>query len=358
MKREVFAKFHIRVFEQKTLIWWKNRRSSIDIDPPYQRRGRIWSPADKAYLIDSIINGFDIPKLYIADFTWGDSDLNDKNLPYAIIDGKQRFEAIFDFFFGEIVLNPDFVYRLNTDLRLGGLGYKDLQKNHPLIAEEFENYNLHVMSVYAESREPINSLFVRLNRSKPLTGAEVRNAAGGPAPDLLREISKHEFFVDIVRFATNRAQDMNAAAKLLIFEYHGDLRETKKKNLDKFVESAKNMEEGGMQRLELAARKVMDVLNDMAQIFLPKDKLLGSAGIVPVYYWVIRKLDKLEQSQIRSFLVGFEQERARNRELLKNNPNSEEIDGELVEYDNYNRSTNDQASHEGRVRIILGRFRR
>src|SRR2546423_770622 len=112
----------IAPFEAKPLVWWKNRRSKIDMNPPYQRRGRLWSDTDKAYLIDSILNGFDIPKLYMADFTWGDSPLNLKKLPYAIIDGKQRLEAVFDFFDGVISLNEDFVYLEDSSIKLGGLG--------------------------------------------------------------------------------------------------------------------------------------------------------------------------------------------------------------------------------------------
>src|SRR5687768_5365417 len=126
-------------FESKTLSWWRSRKEKIDMEPPYQRRGRLWSAADKAYLVDSILNGFDVPKLYVADFTYTDSPLNKKRLPYAIIDGKQRFEAIFDFFEGRITLNPDFVLLENPSLRLGGLGYRDLTQNHGDIAEIFDN---------------------------------------------------------------------------------------------------------------------------------------------------------------------------------------------------------------------------
>ena len=67
--------FKIGPLENKTLSWWRTRREKIDMDPPYQRRGRLWSASDKAYLIDSILNGYDIPKIYIADFTWRDSPL-------------------------------------------------------------------------------------------------------------------------------------------------------------------------------------------------------------------------------------------------------------------------------------------
>jgi hypothetical protein len=41
-------------------------------------------------------------------------------LPYAIIDGKQRLEAIVDFLEGESVLNTDFEFIEDPSLALGG----------------------------------------------------------------------------------------------------------------------------------------------------------------------------------------------------------------------------------------------
>ncbi len=350
----ITPKLKVTPFEARTIIWWKNRRSKIDMEPTYQRRGRLWSDADKAYLIDSIINGFDVPKLYMADFTWGDSPLNKNKLPYAIIDGKQRLEAIFDFFDGTISLNEDFIYLENTSLDLGGLGYRDLKQNYADIAELFDNYNLSVMSVMSNSEELINELFVRLNRSKPLTGAEIRNAMAGPAPEVIRQIATHDFFTTNISFAVKRGDDLNAAAKILMFEYYEDLLETKKQNLDSFVKETASEKK---ERLELAGRRVVDTLNDMESIFLPKDKLLASAGILPVYYWLIRNVDDNSYSRVREFLVKFEATRRKNRQLVNEFPNSKIINQELVEFDNYNRSTNDQRSHLGRYRILLKRFR-
>lgn len=345
--------FKITPMEAHTLTWWRNREEDIDMDPPYQRRGRLWSEADKAYLIDSILNGYDIPKIYMADFTWGDSPLNKQKLPYAIIDGKQRFEAIFDFFKGTIQLNDDFVYLKQPELQLGQLGYQDLKKNYPAVAEAFDEYNLYVMSVVARSETPITELFVRLNRSKSLTGAEIRNAMSGLAPALIREIAKHELFKQYVRFEVKRGQDLNAAAKILYFEYHAKLRETKKTNLDEFVRIAKGRVK---EKLELSARKVLDTLNDMTEAFLPKDRLLGSAGIFPVYYWFVRSRKAPELSMVREFLVRFEEARLKNRDLVARKPDSAKIDKQLVEYDQFNRSTNDQSSHKGRFKILTARF--
>jgi hypothetical protein len=44
--------------------WWVTQKKNIDMSPTYQRRGNIWSDADKAYLIDTILNDYDIPKIY------------------------------------------------------------------------------------------------------------------------------------------------------------------------------------------------------------------------------------------------------------------------------------------------------
>jgi hypothetical protein len=345
--------FKIDVMQAHTLSWWRSRRTEIDMNPPYQRRGKLWSLTDKAYLIDSILNGYDIPKLYIADFTWGSSILNKKKLPYAIIDGKQRFEAIFDFYDGKVTLNDDFAYLPDKKLSLALLGYKDLIDRYPQVAESFDQYNLMVMAVVARSEEPIDELFVRLNRSKPLTGAEIRNAMRGPAPGIIRRISRHNFFQVCARFQMNRAQDQNAAAKLLLFEYENDLAETKKSRLDQFVHSASRQPK---EKLELAGRKTVDVLDRMEEIFLPRDILLSSAGQVPLFYWLVRNHSETDDQFMREFLVNFERQRKDNRNLVESNPQDHKIDRRLLEYDQFNRNTNDLASHKGRIRILEERL--
>lgn len=342
----------VRPMPTHTLKWWRNRQESIDVAPHYQRRGKLWSDTDKAYLIDSILNGFDVPKLYMADFTFGDSPLNVKKLPYAIIDGKQRLEGIFDFFEGDIGLNDDFVLLEDPTIPLGGLTYAELQDRFPDLAERFEEYELSVMSVITKKEELVNELFIRLNRSKPLTGAEIRNAMKGPAPQVIRQIAKHEFFTSYIRFETQRGEDLNVAAKLLSFEYHGKPQPTKKADLDGFV----SLEDLSREKLELAGRDVLEMLSDMTEIFLPKDRLLSSSGLAPVYYWFIRNRSEQEYPYIRQFLLRFEAERSRNRELVRVAPDSLDIDQQLSEYDQYNRSTNDLRSHRERVKILSRRF--
>jgi Protein of unknown function DUF262 len=347
--------FRVSQFDPKTLRWWFSQCKKIDMNPSYQRHGRLWSKSDKAFLIDSIINEFDVPKIYVADFTFGASKLNSKKMAYAIIDGKQRFEAMFDFFEGRLTLDKDFEYLGDPKLRLGGLGYPDLRKNYPDVADIFDNFSLSVMRVITDDKEKINELFVRLNRSKPLTGAEIRNAMAGPVPELTRLVADHELFKSFIRFPITRGQDKNAAAKLLLFEHSQKPVESKRKNLDAFTKIAAR---GNRDEFELASRRVLDNLDRMSEIFLPRDPLLGSAGVLPVYFWFIRGCPSSDDTVLREFLIDFERQRKANREIDSKSIRSHRPEKDLGEYDLLNRSTNDEKSHVRRIEILTQRFGR
>ncbi|MEI2276068.1 DUF262 domain-containing protein [Paenarthrobacter ilicis] len=333
----------------------------IDFKPPYQRRGGLWSREDKQFLIDSILNQYDIPKLYIADFTFGPSPLNIKSKQYAVIDGKQRFESILDFIDGNIVLSKDFTLAMDPSLDLAGLGYRDLRANYPKVASRFDNFNLTVMSVVTDEEGKINELFVRLNRNKTLTGPEIRNAMRGHVPQMIRDLASNEFFKSRIKFASKRGQDLDAAAKMLLVEFRGRLVETKKATLDNLVEEGRNAEadiaDSTVQDFERAAGRVRAVLRRMNDIFVPGDPLLGTQGVVVPYYWFIKKSSEENLHLIRTFLVQFEADRAKNREIAKDPDQADRVNHVLSRYDQLNRSINDVGSLEGRVEILNSMFR-
>lgn len=329
--------FKVRPYEVKTLSWWFDQKDNIDFKPSYQRKGGLWSKQDKAYLIDSILNSFDIPKIYIADFTYLNTALNEHKKQYSIIDGKQRFEAIFDFFEGKIELNDDFDYSENPRLKLAGLGFKDLKANYAKIAAIFENYNLSVMSVITDEESKINELFIRLNRNKPLVGAEIRGAMRGEIPKLIKKIVDNKFFIENIRFTTKRKQDENLAAKLLLIEFRGGFVDTKKIHLDRFVEEGLKTEATDFKKAE---KRVSSILKDMNEIFQVKDKLLKGSGHIPVYYWFIKK-NRKNKNEIRDFLIKFENLRVENRQK---DPKKSSIIKELADYDLHIRNANDQGS--------------
>jgi hypothetical protein len=339
----------VRMFDPRTLSWWNTQRENIDFEPAFQRRGSIWGTADKAFLIDSILNNFDIPKIYIADYTYKDSTLNDKRKQYAIVDGKQRFEAIFDFFDNKLPLDQSFRLFSDLTLRLGGLTYFELKSKHPRICEIFDNFHLTVMSVITDDASKINDLFIRLNHSKPLTGAEVRSAMKGIVPTIINRLAAHSFFRKSIRFDTKRKQDHNVAAKLMLIEFRGQFVDTKKTHLDSFVQEG--LEQEGLIGFRSAEERVIRVLDKMSDVFLSRDPLLGSEGPVTLYYWFVRLHMRQSHHLLRDFLTEFEEERKFNRK-----PDLPHRSEELLRFDLLSRSINDQSSLTARYKILERRF--
>lgn len=280
--------FQVRAYEGRTVTWWYQRREAIEFDPPFQRSGKLWSNADKAYLVDSILNEYDFPKLYLADFTYAGSALNLTGKQFSVIDGRQRLDAIFGFIEDEYALADDFVYENDLALDLKGLKYSALRQAHPKVALVFEQFNLPVMSVITDDTAKINQLFVRMNRNKPLTGAEIRNAMKGAVPPAIRSIASHAFFTEKCSFPINRGQDKNVAAKLLVLSHSNQFVNTKKTDLDSFV---KRFEQSSSQAadLEAAVTRTLKVLNGLLPEFDDADPKLKGSGLVPVYFRVVEE---------------------------------------------------------------------
>lgn len=355
--------------EPRTLRWWYEQYLSeaIDMDPKYQRKAEIWSKWKQAHLVDSIINELDVPKFYVANFFLNPSPdsnraLNKAHRTYAIIDGKQRFGAIFKFFADELALNPSCVLDDDPTIKLGKLTYSQLQAQYPYVAARFENFVPSVMNVVADDDHKIEELFVRLNMGEATTGAERRNAMGGPLPSITRELAEHPFFTTKISFSNKRMQEFNLVGKLLMFEYMDGFADSKAKNLDDFTKRATTWaEERIKQNMSVAdgpyadARdRVHEVLERMTLEFETRDKLLSKQGEIPIYYWFARQ-HPAWVNELRDFVLDLSTKLIDNLREQREDPFAG--DPELTAYYTMGRTTNDQASLEGRYKIFVKRFR-
>ena len=343
--------FRVKSHAEKPLSWWHENRSKINMSPTYQRRGGLWSSAKKALLIDSVLNEYDIPKIYLADFTYADTSLNEAKTAYAVIDGKQRFEAFFDFFDGRLALLKDFKYYDEPDLDLGRLTYFDLKEKYPRVAQRFERHVPSIMSVITDEAAKVDEMFVRLNSGMNIKGAEKRNAMPGPIPELIRRVVAHSFFKRKIAFNILRMQEYNTAAKILLFEFKDRFVDTKARNLDAFVldHVDKNVEDFASQY-----KSIVNVLDRMSQLFRDRDPVLGTEGPVPLHYWFIRNLPA-NSVRVRDFLEEFKKDIKSNLAVSQETPRK--ADAELTSYYTMSRTTNDQASLSGRYDILQSRYK-
>ena len=295
-----------------------------------------------------MINGYDMPKLYFADFTTIKSPLNHAGMRYAVVDGKQRINAVFDFLSNNMPLASTFILEENPNIKLAGLYYKDISEVAFEYAERVEEFPMPVVHVVTDEAAKIRELFLRLNKGIVLTGPEKRNAMVGSAPDIIKELSTHDFFAHYVSYKDNRGENLNNAAKILAFELAEDATETKRVNLDKMVSDFASQD----QHLELAKLDAMQTLDKMAVVFGPRDKLLRSAGSVPAFYWFIRALEVDLLRLVRPFLEAINNEFAGRTVVTFSRPD------EVANYKSALRNINDKASHAARISILRSGFER
>ncbi|HET7030041.1 MAG TPA: DUF262 domain-containing protein [Candidatus Limnocylindrales bacterium] len=152
-------------------------RSAIDDDPPYQRPGDRWDVARRQRFIDSLLNGYDVPKIYLHDLRG-----REPTKVYAVVDGKQRLHALWAFLDGSFPLAADFELRgdphpaaAGSAPPRAGMRFGDLD---PAWRRALLATRLSVVLIQDAGVDEIDELFLRLNEGVPLTPDELRAARG------------------------------------------------------------------------------------------------------------------------------------------------------------------------------------
>lgn len=338
----------------KALAW----RSSIDTEPPYQRPGSIWTLDKQQLFIDSLLNGYDVPKIYLHDLRG-----KHPTKVYALVDGKQRLGAIWGFLRDEFGLADDF--------RIEPRNLPDLPPDvrHPRPGDRFSDLDprwqrvltstyLAVVLIQNATESDIEDLFSRLNNGEPLTPAEKRNAIGGEMARLIRDIARHPFFTERLRFGNGRLQHLELAARLLRLEdaatdamdAEGSLPDLRPPALDQFVRSAR--QNGVDPQLRARVERTLDRLDRGFEV---GDPLLAGGTDATLAYLLAR--DRAEQldadpGRLRAFFATFADDRrvALERPAAVRDPAIVEF-GHLV-----HNGRNDPRSLERRLAILLERF--
>ncbi|MDX2221680.1 MAG: DUF262 domain-containing protein [Rhodospirillaceae bacterium] len=339
-------KFNVYELKNSSVLYLYAQRSKILINPDYQRMGDIWTLDKKQLLIDTIINNFDVPKIYFHDLL----DYNKKSKhEFAIVDGRQRLEAIWGFINGDFALADDFEYLRNTKIKAAGLTYAELASDYPQIKQLFDSSSLSVHSIQTDDLELIEEMFSRLNEAVPLNAAEKRNAFGGPLPKICREISGHQFFTKNLKISDKRYQHRDVAAKLLFLTFKDDVADTKKIYLDNFFRENKSAFES---HFSSAVKKVKETLAEMQDVFVAKDKLLKSSGMVVLYFLLFRDAygQSWRKKLTRSKMNDFETRRIKNRKSAELDITKADYD--LLEFDRLTQTPNDQYAIRFRLDVL------
>lgn len=331
-------------------------QGELDMEPLYQRPSEIWPISKRQLLIDSILNDFDLPKIYMHMFR--EPVIKDgKRYKYALVDGKQRLNAIFGFMDNSFALADDFELFGNKQSELAGLTYKELADKFPEVIARFVSTALPVYAIRTSDIEFIEEMFSRLNDGVPLNAPEARNAFGGPAPQAVRDIAATPFFATRLPFSDNRYRHRDLAAKFLVWEdswAEGNpdkVKDVKKRQLDDFFKEMKKKRSAGEARVAEARQNAIDRLRVLSETFIQNDPLLQSVGLVSVYYILMqdRQLDG-DDFPDRAHLAQFEKHR--KEDLAVNDDSLTRGHIALLEFNRLAQSPNDNRALVYRFTVL------
>ncbi len=138
------------------------RAANIVVNRAYQRTSKIWPPAAKSYLVDTILNGYPIPKIAL----YQKLDLSKRKTVREIVDGQQRTNTIFDFYNDKL--------RISGKSRYAGKLYSQLDESDQ---RRFLEYALSVDVFVGATEDDIRQVFRRMNSyTVPLNPEEKRHA--------------------------------------------------------------------------------------------------------------------------------------------------------------------------------------
>lgn len=302
-----------RSFRVQELIGWQD---NLLLDPEYQREGGIWTRNRQQLFIDSILNGFDVPPLYLhrlrpPEFRAG------RAASYAVIDGRQRLEALEEFASNRLALAEDF--RLLEEVqdsqmplsdefvlgkgRFGGYTLERLRAESPELAYRFLDFEIPVSVVDTDDTELIEELFFRLNEGVPLNPAEKRTRGELLRSQIIPLVRDDDLFA-CAGFRNVRRKYEDLLLRLLFVKSRDgsihNVPDIKRTSMDEFASSFRPRNLGqafdaseraeAQDRLDALVDTVRPTLDAMNQIFNGGDVLLRHASVFLIYYLVVEEL--------------------------------------------------------------------
>lgn len=227
--------------------WSDNSR--LELRPDFQRN-EVWTPAAQIMLIDTILKGIPIPKIYIKTTV-----KNDKTYR-VVIDGQQRLTAILKFIRDELPLKAPYQ---------GDYQNQTFSQLPETVHNDFIRYKIDINEIFDPTDEEIRDLYSRVNKyTVQLNKQELRKADfPGDFISLSEKLSELSFFTDSKIFTVKqrrRMLDVEYIEELLTILLRGI--QDKKEYLDEVCEAYMHLE--NKQKVEDA---FVGVINDISVIF-------------------------------------------------------------------------------------------
>ena len=187
------------------------QRESLSLNPRYQR-GEAWSEQKQSLLIDTILMGYDIPKIYLSK-----NKLNSLK-SHDVIDGQQRLRAIFHFLGHHVdVKGKPLVLKKRHGLEWSDRDSFTFEDLDPKESSMFLRRKITVTLVDGATNDQLRRLFLRLQMGSSLNQAELRNALSSQIGDNVNAIVENHNFFRVTAIPQGRYKRQDYLAQALVY---------------------------------------------------------------------------------------------------------------------------------------------
>lgn len=227
--------------------WADNER--LELRPDFQRN-EVWTQAAQIMLIDTILKGIPIPKIYIK------SIVKNEKTYRIVVDGQQRLTAILKLIRDELPLKKPYQGEYFN------MKYSELPES---VHDDFIRYKIDINEIFNPSDEEIRDLYSRVNKyTVQLNKQELRKADfPGDFISLSEKIAENPFFDTSKIFSVKqrrRMLDVEFIEELLTIVLEGV--QDKKDYLDNVCEKYISLEDK-----EEVEHKFLGAIQDISMIF-------------------------------------------------------------------------------------------
>lgn len=208
----------------KNVLWFKQAhdRRELDMKPPFQRNP-VWVTRQKSFLVDSILNGYPIPEIYMQETVTAEGKSK-----HIVVDGQQRLRAILEFIENKFSIDG------KDSPSWADMSFDELSESDKKAIYKY-NFVIRVLPEIDDTQ--IRSIFQRLNRNVlALNKQELRQATyWGTFINTMNELSDKEVWQKINLFTQNdirRMLDVEFISELTIAMLNGP--QNKKAKLEEY----------------------------------------------------------------------------------------------------------------------------
>ncbi|SEL41369.1 DUF262 domain-containing protein [Parapedobacter koreensis] len=283
------------------------RRDKINEQPDYQR-GKVWSAEKEALLIDSILRGIDIPKIYLRNIT---NRLHD----YEVADGQQRLTAIFNFYDGQFKLLDKSIKGFKVskigDLYIGNKRYEDLDKK---LKQKFLDTEITIAVIDDCTEDEVRVLFGRLQEGVTLNAAEKRNAIISNVGKHIDSLALNHKFFENCKISKQRFKHQDYLAHVFCLIYYKNNEDLKGNLIERlYLDKSISVTSDDLKKID----EILDIIHTLD--LLEGKRIINKYTFIDIFWFLYRNLNgsHLDSKSFKKTFNEFEEKRLGQKDNLK-----------------------------------------